>query len=109
MGTREKLPNRRRSEGLNAKILGMEVIVQFGYNEEGRIREIFVDPVRFGSTVNTTLKDLAVLFSFLLQYGCQIEEIDDVLQSDTYGNPEGAAGQLAKLIKENDHDVPTET
>lgn len=104
---RDKLNNRRSNLNLAAKILGLDVIVSLGFNEEGRIREVFIDPVKFGSSANTTVKELAILFSFLMQYGCPIDEIVDVLPTDTYGKPEGAAGEIARLIKEND-DVPTD-
>jgi hypothetical protein len=103
---RDKLRNRRLSENFDVSIHNQMVNVQFGYDDDMRIKEIFVASRKFGSDTNTAFRDIAVLLSFLLQYGCSMQEVIDVLSSDTYGNAEGIAGALARLIIDHDTKEP---
>lgn len=99
---RDKLPSRRHSENVELTLGRTSVTVQLGYDPEGQVKEVFCATNKFGSDADTAIRDVAVLISFLLQYGCDMQEVIDVLASDTYGNPEGVAGMIARhIVKES--------
>ena len=105
---REKMPNRRANTNDTLDYKGVSLEISFGHHEEtGKIREIFVVTRKMGTEVDMMAKDTAVLISFLLQYGCPMQEVVDVLSSDTYGKPEGLAGMLALKVIEEDNRILT--
>lgn len=103
---REKLPNRRQNENRTLTYNGVTVEVSFGYDDEDRVREVFVTTRKLGSAVDIMSRDVTVLLSFLLQYDCDLKEVVEVLSSDERGNPEGLAGKIATIIiEENAREV----
>lgn len=101
--SREKLPERRTSENFTFDYYPapgslVSIDVSFGRDEAGAIKEVFVTTRKVGTNIDIMARDIAVLMSFLLQYGCDPKELLGVLSADHNGKPEGLAGQIASLI-----------
>ena len=104
---RQKIMNRRPSENHTVEFSGIPIEVSLGRDPDrgSVIREVFVTTRKLGSAVDIMARDITILMSFLLQYGCDMTEVVDVLTSDDHGNPEGVAGLIAALIiKESKED-----
>lgn len=102
---RNKLHNRRPNENRTLTYNGVQVDVSFGYDDELKVKEVFVTTRKLGTAVDIMARDVTVLLSFLLQYGCPMPEVVDVLSSDDQGRPEGLAGQIAQIIIEEEKNV----
>lgn len=73
--TRERLPNRRIAVGEPIQWQGHVVHASFGFDDRGRLREVFLEPGKRGTDLAVLLGDVAVLVSLLLQHGCPPQAI----------------------------------
>jgi hypothetical protein len=62
---------------------------------DGRIAELFCDNHKAGSAIGTLVRDSAILLSFALQHGADIESIRRALCRDSQGR---ALGPIAKAL-----------
>lgn len=90
---RNRLPPRRPSENENFLFNNVEVAATFGYNEYG-VAEVFLSTRKAGTPFDVACRDIAVLISLLLQYGCPLEEIASAVTHDGDGRREGLAGHV---------------
>ena len=65
---------------------------------DGRIAELFCDNHKAGSQIGTLVRDAAILLSFALQHGADIEAIRRALCRDNSGRALGPIGQALDLI-----------
>ncbi len=97
--TRERLPQRRRNENITINWMGTPIELSFGYDEShNKVKEVFVSTRKLGTDMDSMARDTAVMLSFLLQYGVDLNELLDVFASDKSGTSEGFASKVAKLI-----------
>ena len=96
---RDALPGRRMAETFEIAFAGVPVTVTFGHYDDGRIGEVFLSTRKAGSPVDVGARDIAVLISLLLQYGCSAKIIGKAITADAQGRPEGLAGMVATIIE----------
>ena len=60
----------------------MKFTVSVSYYDDGRIGEVFIDNHKQGSAIGTLVRDSAILISFALQYGADIDAIRRALSQD---------------------------
>jgi ribonucleoside-diphosphate reductase alpha chain len=98
--SRDQLTNRRASETFDITFSGVRMSVSLGYYDDGRVGEVFLSTQKEGTPIDVAARDTAVLISLLLQYGCSADIILKSLMTDHAGKPEGIAGMVASIIKE---------
>lgn len=91
---REYLPNRRRSENTEFVFQGVQVDLQCGYYDDGRLGEVFMTTRRLGSVIDTMCKDTAILISIALQLGATIEQLSKSATSRDDSTPDGIISAL---------------
>jgi hypothetical protein len=84
---RNRLKNRRASTFFGFESLGMKFTASFSRDDDGVIRELFLDNHKAGSAVGTLVRDAAIILSFALQHGADIEAIRNALGRDGRGAP----------------------
>jgi hypothetical protein len=96
---RRHLPNKRVSGLVTFEALGFKFTASASRYSTGEIGEIFIDPGKVGSTLNTLLHEIAVAASFAFQYGAPAGDIQRALDRDSKGHPIGPlATALDKLL-----------
>jgi hypothetical protein len=103
--SRETLSTRRYSENQDISFHGVPVSVSFGFTDDARVGEVFLSTRKIGTGVDTSVRDMAVLLSLLLQYGCTPSVIKRSLTADERGLPEGLAGKIVAMIEERGRDA----
>ncbi len=98
--TRERLPQRRYAESENIVFGGIDVAVSFGFTDDFRINEVFQSTRKVGTSMDTAVRDLAVLLSIALQYGVTPTVIERSLTADETGAPDGLAGKVIAMMKD---------
>lgn len=76
-GERERLP-KRREDGRNYEVdlgKGIKLYVTLNYYPDGRLGEMFIDMVKQGSTLRTSLHVWATMLSKALQFGMPAREV----------------------------------
>jgi hypothetical protein len=98
--TRERLDNRRTSVVFDFEAMGMRTASASRYSD-GRLGELFLDIHKAGSAIGTLVRDAAIILSFALQHGADVEAIRRALCRDSQGRPLGPIGvALDKLASE---------
>jgi hypothetical protein len=95
---RERLSNRRGHELVDFIAMGMRFTAGVGRYPDGRISELFIDLHKAGSSIGTLVRDSAVILSFALQHGADVEAIRRAVCRDSAGHPLGPLGQVLDLI-----------
>lgn len=62
------MPARRRSETVALDWRGQPVVVTFGFDHAGALREVFADTARVGTDLQVLLTDWCVIVSIALQH-----------------------------------------
>jgi ribonucleoside-diphosphate reductase alpha chain len=96
--TRIRLPNRRASETFDFESMGMRFTASVSRDSSGKIRELFADNHKAGSAVGTLVRDSAIILSFALQYGADIESIRRALCRDSQGRALGPIATALDLL-----------
>lgn len=91
---RESMPNRRRSENTHLRLNGVEVDVQIGYYDDGRIGEVFMTTRKSGSTLDKIIRDTALMVSIALQHGATLDELSKSACRKEDGSPDGIISVL---------------
>jgi hypothetical protein len=84
--TRERLANRRMSAVFDLESMGMRFTASISCYDDGRLGELFLDNHKAGSAVGTLVRDLAIVFSFAVQHGADVEAIRRALCRDSQGH-----------------------
>ena len=98
---RNRLPNRRNSQLFDFKSMNLKFSASASHYDDGRIAELFIDNHKAGSAIGTLVRDLAIVFSFAVQYGADAESIRRALCRDSKGRPLGPLGVVLDLIAES--------
>jgi hypothetical protein len=85
MSERRRLPHRRPSEFFDFEPIGLRFTGSVSRDEDGRM--LFLDNHKAGSSIGTLVRDTAIILSFALQHGADIEAIRRALCRDSQGRP----------------------
>jgi hypothetical protein len=96
--TRQRLPNRRASESFTFELNGLRFTATVSRFPDGRIGELFLNNHKFGNQSDTNARDAAILLSFALQHGADIETIRRALCRNSAGNALGPIAQALDII-----------
>lgn len=97
--TRERLPNRRRSETISFDHEGLRFHGSASRYEDGRFGEVFLELARPGGAAGIAARDAAVAASLALQFGCPAETLAKALTRLTDGSPAGPLGAFLALVE----------
>jgi hypothetical protein len=98
MSDRQRLPNRRASEFLDFDSMEMRFTTSVSRDSTGKILELFCDNHKAGSAIGTLVRDSAILLSFALQHGADIEAIRRALCRDSQGRALGPIGEALDVV-----------
>jgi len=98
MTARERLPNRRACESFTFELNGLWFSATVSRFPDGRVGELFLNNHKFGNQSDTNARDGAILLSFALQHGADIEAIRNALCRDSTGRALGPIGAALDLI-----------
>jgi hypothetical protein len=70
--TRQRLPNRRRSETFDVEAAGLHYTATVSRFADGSVAEIFVANHKRGNASDVAARDAGILISLCLQFGCPI-------------------------------------
>jgi hypothetical protein len=98
MTARQRLPDRRRSESFTFELNGLRFTATLSCFDDGRIGELFLNNHKFGNQSDTNARDAAILLSFALQYGADIETIRRALCRDSAGRALGPIAEALDII-----------
>ena len=88
LGSRFKMPDRRKGYIQKASIGEHKVYLHTGEYEDGKIGEIFIDTSKEGELVKALMNNFAIAISLGLQYGVPLDEFVDAF-IDTKFEPSG--------------------
>ena len=95
---RRRLPGRRGCESFSFEINGLRFTTSIGRFDDGRIAEVFLNNHKAGNQSDTNARDAAILLSFALQHGADINQIRKSLCRDGAGRALGPIGAVLDLI-----------
>jgi ribonucleoside-diphosphate reductase alpha chain len=98
MTARERLPDRRLSELFDFAAMNLRFTASISRYSDGRIGELFIDNHKAGSAIGTLVRDSAILLSFALQHGADLETIRRALCRDSNGRALGPVGEVLDVI-----------
>ena len=101
MTARERLPDRRRSESLTFELDGLRFTATLSRYQDGRIGELFLNNHKSGNQSDTNARDAAIVLSFALQHGADIDAIRKALCRDGAGRALGPIGAALDLVLPN--------
>ena len=100
MTARKRLPNRRHAETFELTVGGLRYVCTVGRFADGMIGELFLSNHKLNSTADTSARDAAIVFSFAVQHGADLEKIRQALSRDSAGRPTGPLGAALDRICE---------
>ena len=95
---RERLPDRRANESFTFELNGLRFTATVSRFPDGRIGELFLNNHKFGNQSDTNARDAAILLSFALQHGADIEAIRRALCRDSHGRALGPIAEALDII-----------
>jgi hypothetical protein len=102
MTARLGLPNRRLSESFSFEVNGLRFTATVSHFDDGRVAELFLNNHKFGNQSDTNARDAAILLSFALQHGADIDAIRRALCRDNEGRALGPVGAALDIITESE-------
>ena len=73
--TRTPLPNRRMNTTQKIDAFGKTLFVTAGFDQSGKVKEIFFAGGKEGSSIDAIMGDVAVVISVALQYGIPASDL----------------------------------
>jgi hypothetical protein len=98
MSARERLPQRRKCETLTFALGRLIYQASVGYYPDGRVGEIFLDSSKSGTDVQIACRDAAIMVSFALQHGAELESLRSACTRAPDGSADGPLGMLLDLL-----------
>jgi hypothetical protein len=98
MSERRRLSNRRSCESFTFELDGLRFTASVGRFSDGRIGELFLNNHKSGNQSDTNARDAAILLSFALQHGADINEIRKALCRNSTGRALGPIGQALDIL-----------
>jgi len=96
--TRTTLANRRLCESFNFELDGLRFTASIGRFADGRVAELFLTNHKSGNQSDTNARDAAIILSFALQYGADIDAIRKALCRNSQGRALGPIAAALDLI-----------
>jgi hypothetical protein len=97
---REHLANRRLAVSFSLEFRGLGYTVTVGRFPDGRPAECFLNNHKVNSATDIDGRDAAIILSFALQHGADLQEIARALSRDPQGQPTGLMGAVIDLVLE---------
>jgi hypothetical protein len=104
MSDRQRLPNRRYCESFNCELNGLKFTASIGRFTDNRVGELFLVNHKSGNQSDTNARDGAILLSFALQHGADINVIREALCRDSNGRALSPIGAALDLIAQRDRE-----
>jgi hypothetical protein len=98
MSTRRRLPNKRPSENFTFEHAGIDYLATISRFPDGGLAEIFLTSTKIGTQADTNARDAAILLSFALQFGADLDAIRKALCRDARGRAMSPVGAVLDLI-----------
>ncbi len=98
MTIRERLSNRRASENFTFELDGLRFTATVSRFANGQIGELFLNNHKAGNQSDTNARDAAIILSFALQHGVDVELIREALCRDNKGIALGPIGKALDLL-----------
>jgi hypothetical protein len=98
METRQRLSDRRASESLSLELDGLRSHATVSRFDDGRLAEVFLNYNKAGNQADTNARDAAILLSFALQHGADVNTIRRALCRDTQGRAMGPLGAVLDIL-----------
>lgn len=95
---RERIENRRRSENFTFELDGLKFTATVSRFTDGRVSELFLNNHKAGNQSDTNARDAAIILSFALQHGADIDAIRWALCRDSIGRPLGPVAAALDII-----------
>jgi len=102
MTDRRRLDNRRACESFTFELDGLRFTASVGRFPDGSVGEIFLTNHKSGNQSDTNARDAAIILSFALQHGADINAIRRALCRDSHGRALGPVAAALDLIAERD-------
>ncbi|MGB9392810.1 MAG: hypothetical protein WCB70_22850 [Xanthobacteraceae bacterium] len=99
---RERLPNRRANQNFTFELAGLKFTATMSRFADGRIGELFLNNHKAGNQVDTNARDAAILLSFALQYGADVNAIRKALCRDGQGRALGPVARALGLLTDEE-------
>jgi hypothetical protein len=98
MTQRERLPDRRLSESFPFEVAGLRYTATVGRFADGRIGELFLNNHKAGNQSDTNARDAAIILSFAIQHGADVNEIRKALCRDGEGRALGPVATALDIL-----------
>jgi hypothetical protein len=98
MTARERLRDRRPSENFTFELDGLRFTATVSRYPDGRVAELFLNNHKSGNQSDTNARDAAIILSFALQNGADLESIRHALCRDGAGRALGPVGCALDLL-----------
>jgi hypothetical protein len=97
---RQRLPDRRKSESFTFELDGLRFTATVSRFADGRVGELFLNNHKSGNQSDTNARDAAIIFSFAVQHGADVDAIRRALCRDGDGRALGPIGEALDIIAE---------
>jgi hypothetical protein len=98
---RHRLPNRPASESFIVKLKGLRFTATVSRDATGRVKELFLNNHKAGNQADTNARDAAIVLSFALQHGADINAMRKALCRDGRGRALGPLGAALDKLAED--------
>jgi hypothetical protein len=98
---RHRLPNRPASESFIVKLKGLRFTATVSRDVTGRVKELFLNNHKAGNQADTNARDAAIVLSFALQHGADINAMRKALCRDGRGRALGPLGAALDKLAED--------
>jgi hypothetical protein len=95
---RKRLPNRRAATSFDFEHNGIRFVATYSPFADGGVGEIFISNHKAGSHLNACVRDLGVVASLALQFGCSLDTLRRALLRNADGSPATALGAALDII-----------
>jgi hypothetical protein len=95
---RLRLPHRRLCESFTFELGGLRFTASVGRFADGRIGELFLNNHKSGNQSDTNARDAAIILSFALQHGADIDEIRKALCRNSSGRALGPVAEALDIL-----------
>jgi hypothetical protein len=103
---RQRLPNRRVCESFNFELDGLRFTTTVSRFADGRLGELFLTNHKAGNQSDTNARDAAIILSFALQHGADIDAIRKALCRNSQGRALGPIGAALDILAAGEERAP---
>jgi hypothetical protein len=94
---RRRLPNRRAAENFTFELSGLRFTATVS-RDAGRVVEMFLTSMKLQTQSDTNARDSAIVLSFALQHGADLDAIRRALCRDARGQALGPLGAALDIL-----------